>query len=1145
MNRSYRTGTGVTIVALLLILLFLPWTAVAQQATAKIVGTVTDPQGAVLPGVKVTVTNTATDLKTDTVTDRDGFFQVLNLPIGVYQVRAVSTGFRELVSTTPQLQINQVLRLDLHMQIGARQEIVEVQSAATTVETVNPTLGASITSRPVVDLPLNGRNVLQLALSQPGVTETNGTPNGTSNSQAGGFSVSGGKSDSVTYLLDGGINNNLLSNGVVYNPNPDTVAEFRILKSNYSAEYGRNAGGIVSVVTKSGTNTLHGSAYDFLRNDYFNANSYFNKQSGDARDVLKRNQFGGTLGGPIVKDKLFWFVGYQGQRLTQTVLSPKFTTFTPAELAGDFSHSGPGGTPDPGVVAYLQANPSYQPNPALAAQGIISPAAIDTVAKNYIAAGMIPTSPNGDIRTHQPGRDNNNEVTVKVDWVPTDSDRISATLGMFRNPRLIPFSGGSYAPKFGMTTTANRYFSNINYTHTFSPMVLNEFHFTAQRSNQFQSVPAYKWPDSAQLGVGITPDDSTGPPRVSFDKGLVLGFSPQGPTRLVDNTFLWSDTLSWIKGKHTLKFGFLYSPYYNNTVYDFYVDGEFDFYGVDGSFSGNSFADFLMGNPDEYFQFGRAPSNIRTHQYSTYAQDEWHVAPNLVLTFGLRYEYSSPKYDTQGRSFSLKLGAQSQRFPNAPLGLLFPGDPGAPKGANFPDRNDFAPRFGFAWDPTRNGKTSIRGGFGVFYDVLKAEDNLQFNGQAPFFGYADIFPSPGPTGATNGLADPFGSAGAPNPFPSKPPDKNIDFEAAGFIPFGGGGVYFVDPHLRTPYTYQYNLSIEHQLRNSIKVETSYVGSITHKQTALSDSNPFVLGTFNRLFNSQTGVQFGNSSFSYLDTFRNVVNANYNSLQAGLTKQLSSGNKWLGHSYFSVGYTWAKSIDTASGFRNNSAYVPFYDPAHFRAVSDYDIQHRLTFSGGWDLPFNEVFSSNRLTKGWSLYPIVTYRTGFPVDIRAFLNRGRTRYGPSGAGDNNLVHPNLNAGGMAFYDPHQVQSIVDPYTGDTISGNFWFNPADLNYDGLSSTYPAGQPNPVTDPALRTYGSLSRNAFRAPHRTNVDLALAKVTPITERVSAEFRAEAFNLFNFAEWNDPSTSVGDTHFGQIISTADPRILQFALRIRF
>lgn len=359
------------------LVLSIPPSSLAQESTGKILGTVTDQNGAVVPDAKITVTDAATKIGRETTSDKEGNFLVISLPIAAYKVTAEKQGFRKSVTAQQQLLINQALRVDIRLEAGAVTEVVEVSAGGAVIETSNPTLGQSVTSRPLVNLPLNGRNVLSLALLMPGVQETTG-PN------SGGFSVAGGRGDSVTYLLDGGVNNNLLSNLIVLNPNPDTVAEFRILTSNYTAEYGRNGGGIISVVTKSGTNSIHGSAFEFLRNDALNANTFFNNRNNLPREVLKRNQYGFTIGGPVVipklldgRDRVFFFAGFQGQRIVQTVTGGPTPTFTPAELTGDFSRSNTNRNgPNPDVVAYLQANPFFQPNASLRAQGFIDPSKI-------------------------------------------------------------------------------------------------------------------------------------------------------------------------------------------------------------------------------------------------------------------------------------------------------------------------------------------------------------------------------------------------------------------------------------------------------------------------------------------------------------------------------------------------------------------------------------------------------------------------------------------------------------------------------------------------------------------------------------------------------------------------------------------------
>jgi hypothetical protein len=1116
----------------------------AQSERARIVGTVHDPQGAVVPGANVTIINVATGVESKTIADNEGYYHVFELPIGSYKVKVAREGFSTVETAAYTLEINQVQRIDVTLKLGAKNETVEVTGDAAQVEVTNPTLGASITSRPIVDLPLNGRNVLDLALLEPGVTPHNNDDTG-----AGTYNIAGARADSVEFLLDGGVDNNLLSNGVVYTPNPDAVQEFRILTSNYTSEYGRNAGGIVSVVTKSGGNDIHGSVFEFNRNDAFSANTYFNNKNDIPRNALKRNQYGFAVGGPVKKDKMFWFVSYQGQKQTAGLSQP-ISTFTPEMLAGNFSHAGPGGTVDTAVANFLVANPFFQSNNALAMQGIIDPTRIDAVAQKYISNNLIALAPNNTIapgcvdRATDPfafcsgalnatgnNIDDFNEFTGRLDYLLSEKDHIYGTVGGTRLKRIRPLPAGG--PGFPTTTLPHNYYSGLTYIHTFNSNMLSEAHFTAQRSAQDQSVPNTNLPTPAQLGIGVTPDQSTGPTRLFFSSGLTTGFSPQGPTKLINNTFAYSETLTWAKGHHTWKFGVTYIPYQNNTVFDFFVDGEFDFDEFNGAH--NPYANFLLGLPEDYFQFGSAPSNIRQKATSAFVQDEWKLGRRLVLTLGTRYEYSSPKIDTQGRSFSLVPGAQSTRFVNAPVSLLFPGDAGAPKGANFPDKNDWAPRFGFAWDPKGDGKTSIRGGAGVFYDVLKGEDNLQFNGQAPFFGFTSPFFTDCPNAVNSGdpncvtaptgfMTDPFTTTGTPNPFPSKAPPSNLDFGAAGFLPFGGGGVFFVNPHLRTPYVVQYNLDIQREVARNTALEVGYVGSQGRKLTTLIDLNAFdpatLSGTPHRFLNEIGSVD--DFRFSFTPEFENAVNSSYNALQTKLS-QKELNTRILGRTYFTLSYTWAHSIDNSSGFRNRNSAIPFFQRDVFRTSSDFDIRQQLAFSGGWDLPFDHAWSGGpkRLTQGWSLFPIISWHTGFPLDVLANLSTRRSSPGPSGAGDAGLVFATLT-GPITYSNPS------NPTPGQ--QGNTFF----------SGNFTSPDPSIITG----SYGS-GRNILRGPDRTNFDLALAKATKITERVSFQIRAEFFNILNHAEFREPDTNISSGTFGQVTSTYDPRIIQFGGRITF
>src|SRR5437867_5489600 len=482
----------------------------AQTATGRIVGTLTDQTGAIIPGATITATNMDTMVTYTALTNEQGAYQIPLLPIGMYTLTANMAGFQKAVTKPEKLEINQSLRVDIKMTVGGRTEEVIVEEGITHVETITPTLGMSIVSSQIANMPLNGRNTLDLAFLQPGVIPTSSTAGG----NTGTFSIAGARQDSVTYLLDGGVNTNLLNNGVVLNPNPDSVEEFRILTSTYNAEYGRNAGGIVSVVTKSGANNFHGTAYDYERNDALNANAFFNKANGLPKDILKRHQFGGTVGGPILKDKFFFYSGWQTQRLSQLRTTNKVQIFTPAELNGDFSlsnaaHNGP----DANVAGFLQKFPYFQPSPALAAQGIIDLSRISSIAKNYIKNSLIPADPSGFKTFQDSARDNINELTNKVDYYLTPKDRISATFGYSTRTQLNPFTvstSNNWVAGFPNQTQTKPYYLALNYVRTFSPSLLNDFRLTGQRNNTFQAVPTKKLPTAADLGIGITSDDPTG-----------------------------------------------------------------------------------------------------------------------------------------------------------------------------------------------------------------------------------------------------------------------------------------------------------------------------------------------------------------------------------------------------------------------------------------------------------------------------------------------------------------------------------------------------------------------------------------------------------------------------------------------------------
>jgi hypothetical protein len=434
----------------------------------------------------------------------------------------------------------------------------------------------------------------------------------------------------------------------------------------------------------------------------------------------------------------------------------------------------------------------------------------------------------------------------------------------------------------------------------------------------------------------------------------------------------------------------------------------------------------------------------------------------------------------------------------------------------------------------------------MFYDILKAEDNLQFNGQSPFFASGYLSFTPPANGFTSDpgiMSDPYGAAGQPNPFPSKPVNHDVNFADAGFLPIGGANPFFVDPNLKTPRIYQFNLSLQQQLANNMTMEAGYIGYTANGLTGLTDINPFVPGTDTRILDLTPGYD---GDYNYMQSFMNVGRANYNALQTDLTKRLSDSR--FGNTFFTLAYTWSHELDNESGYRQRNPFVPYYHRNEFHASGDTDIRNFLSLSGGWELPFRKLTTRAAwLTKGWTLYPIVSYRTGFPLDVMAFSPGTASSIdspGPSGAGDIQVVRADLVAP-VQYYGAN-VYRTVNSNSAGAQSGNYWFNPNSFsNAREVALNQEAMSVNPATLLGQFTYGSLGRNALRGPGAFNTDLSLSKIFRVGEKAGLELRADAFNLFNAVEFSNPDTNIGDPSFGQISNTADPRIMQLALHLKF
>jgi len=1118
------------------------------QATASLRGTISDRSGAVVPNAKITLVNTATDVRRTTSSDATGPYEILKLVPGTYRLEVEAEGFRKYSQAGIVLLVNQDAQQDVQLEVGAKTEIIEVTENVALVDTVTAQLGKVESERRILDLPLVGRDTLQLGLLQAGVFAPD-PDDGSLNP----FSVAGQRSESLTFLVDGADNNDFLGNNIVISPNPDAVQEFKILTNNYDAEYGRTSGGIVNQVIKSGSNGLHGGLFEFLRNDALNSRDFFSIDRGS----FKRNVFGGSVGGPIKKDKSFFFANYQGTRRREGEIAPVLTVLSPAERTGDFSALLPSAQNPNGVQLV---------NPVTGQNYVNNQVPVNPIIANYISKYLpLPNLPNNEFISGPTKRVRDDQAVFRVDHNFSERNTLSGVYLFEDTPDLLPFfinkgaSTGGNVPVGSAFTDAKRFqTASITWTHTFSPTVLNESRFAGNRNATLQASPVDHTTPQALGFTNVNPDDFVGAaPPILFTNSFNLGPSPQGPTTLHDATFQWQDTLSVIKGRHTMKFGADIRRVRLNFNFDFYNNGSFDF--TYGNFTGNEVADFVAGFPDNYYQTAHAVYGIRSTSWHYYGQDSWKVTPRFTMNLGLRYEYNSPQVDLHNNVLGYFPGHQSTIFPDAPPGILYPYDSGTPnRGLVYPDRNNFAPRFGFAWDVKGNSKLVVRGGGGVFYDIEDGGLNLQFGGQPPFGDISNLTPaSLGGSCISLGVADPFGTCGITNPFPFATQGR-----VGQFLTPKIGFAYVTDPRFRTPYSENYNFGLQYQLTPNTLLETVYVGSLGRKLISTADVNFANPGDEMRQFNAYGIVNIdcarplsgcfgttnpgGDSLTNVGELLTNLSNgiSDSHELQVTLEKRMSHGFDMRG------AYTFGKTIDLTSGFRSRSS--TFTDPVNYRldrALADFDATHRLVLSGIWELPISGPFQGKRilkgLTEGWQGNGIVTFQSGNPITLYSNNDSGLQNDGPP-----NLERPDQLGPVPIFRNPRKARQFTPTSAsrgscfaatdanGTTTTGNFYIDPSNLD----CATVP-----------MFTFGTLGRNAFRGPGINNWDLSLVKKTNITERQSIEFRAEFFNTWNHTQFSNPDNTGGSGTFGQITTvrghdsdtTSGARIIQFGLKYYF
>jgi hypothetical protein len=1155
--------------------------------TGSISGVVTDPSGAVVPGVTVVATSVSTNVQSKAVTDSKGFYRFPTLNVDTYNVTASQAGFRDYAQRGVKIDTNSALRIDISMELGSVTNTVSVKSDALQVETQSTQNGVVIEGTKITSVPLNGRSYIDLLKLQPGVSpyshSQDSSTSGVGATQVSGDldngqqSVNGGRSGSNAFMVNGANAEEGVHNGAAMIPNLDSIAQFRIITNNFDAEYGNYSGGQVNVVTKSGSNQYHGTVFDFLRNTDLDARNYYSP----TRGVFIQNQFGGTAGGPIRKNKMFWFADYQGTRQilgqTQNYVVPSSADQTGnlIDQIGTINQPGfSGAVTGVGWANQLsqtlgypvtQGEPYYSfgctpsspvgtcvfPN-AVIPQSAWSPVAVNTLKYLPPENGFTNGSPSYSTSAFNQTL-SDNKGSGRID-IPT---RIGAVFGYYffdRYGTVNPYSQVT-VPGFAATNRGQTQMINLGLTTTFNSSTVNDLRLAYLRDVNQTGQP------TAGQGLGVTlasqgfvtpwgPAGGISPIQPAYEGVTNLMFNnfslgvPPDALRQYNNTFQILDNVTRIIGTHTLQFGTnLHYNQINERNYDCY-NGCF---GFNGSETGYDFADFLIGAPNSFVQASQQLLDSRSKYYGFYAQDSWRASRNLTLNFGLRWEASTPWYDTQNKLETVVLGEQSQAFPGAPLGLVVPGDPGIPRTLGPTKYTNFAPRIGFAYAPEASdgflgkilggaGKTSIRAGYGIFYSSIEDATGFVEVGDAPYGNYYSVenteLATPfvdRPSGTPAGQKFPF--VFPPTNVSPKNPDTTFNWAAA--TPIGGSDYYYYKNKM--PYVQEWELSLQRQLGTTTVLSVNYVGTVGRQLLTFEESNPgnqalclqlnnpanVAPGTAtcgpqgeDSVYTTASGQTVNGTrpfglNFNSNPYMKTAVSSSFNSLQVSLEHT----EKYLN---FLIGYTFEKSLDNGSD--SFDATNPI-DPGQTRALSSFDVPHNLVASYTVQLPFDHFVGggdvAKRFTAGWELSGVSTFAKGEPIQLSE--NDDNSLLGAFNASVD--VPSYANNGTHLFENKNPRKGL--PY----------FTP------GFFQPEPVGQ-----------VGNAMRRYFSGPGLDNYDMALLKSTAITESTKLQFRAEAFNVFNHAQFKNPDGLVNDTNqggFGYVTSANDPRIMQVALKFLF
>ncbi len=1154
--------------------------------TGSISGTIRDSSGAVIPGASVEARNTGTGVAQTLQSDAVGFYNFPALAVGQYDVTFQKSGFGTYRQTGVVIDVDTALRVDAVLQVGLAKQEVTVTADAAQVNTRTTQIGEVIGGTEMENLPLNGRSYTDLLALQPGVVPFNVSLYGTlspANSLNNGVLVMSGQRDVQNGFMVNGANTvEGRGGGTTVVPNLDSIAEFRIITNNAGAEYGNYSGGQINVATKSGTNQYHGDLFEFVRNSDLDSRYFYSPDRG----VFHQNQFGGTFGGPVLRNKVFFFVDYQGTRQvigqdTGLILVPSAADRTgqlidqaPA-VATALSNGG-------GVVsgsnwanvlsdrlgyAVTTGEPYYTPGCTSATcvfPGLVIPqTAWDTPSANVIKLIPSPTIGPYFSSSALPATLGDDKSGARIDA----NTRIGMISGYWHYDPWVnttpynPGYGGSTVPGFPSQTVGKAQLFTFNVTTSLGAASVNQFTASYMRNTNISGLSATTGPSLASIGFGA-PDAggiyqlSTAYqnwPELSFNNYTLGAFN--SIVQQENEVYQLQDDFTRVKGTHTLKFGGNYHwdhvpiGHPNNGG-----NGGFGFSNSGGG-TGYDFADMLIGSPTYFFQGAPAALNLRSYYVGIYGQDSWRVTHNLTLNYGLRWETTPYWSDRHNRNPDIILGLQSALFPTAPPGYVFPGDPGVPLHFANTRWNDLGPRFGLAYSPNFSsgflhrlfgdtGKSSIRAGYGMYYTNIEGANTFNF-AAAPyslffFTGYNPEFSTPfinRQTGVNVGQK-----------FPVLPVTASSVIDWTQFEPFSGNRDPLVDSP--SPYAEHLNFSIQRQLTSNTLLTLAYVGTFGHHLIVNADNNQSIPALCMSLM-SEAAVMPGTNTCGPRSETGNFypiggggpisVRQPFGALFGGNGWQLHEGNssyhaleatlrRTTGRAAYLLSYTFSKAMDNGSAFGDQ--IIIGDSPNLFRSLSEFDITHIFSFSYTYELPFDKLFrANNRVTRGWKLSGVTSFTTGVPVTMAEVDDqslRGNTGNSPQyGSTD----EPNYIGGGPIYINKNPRKQYLDPVTNTLV--NPYFNPALFTQEGLGQQ-----------------GTSNRRFFHGPGVNNWNLALLKDVRLTESKSLEFRAEFFNVFNHAQFYGAGTvsgyfDAGPSSFGGAFGAASPRIGQGGVKFIF